>query len=163
MKLTTKGRYAVTAMLDLALHEETGVVTVADISRRQQISVAYLEQLFGRLRRQGLVDSVRGPGGGYRLGTSGAEIPLTRIVEAVNESIHTTQCGGDPVQCCKGEGQHCLTHDLWEALGQRITEFLGGITLADLVAEQRQKERLRSSDRLPLRMSQRQGERQIQG
>ncbi|MBU2779986.1 Rrf2 family transcriptional regulator, partial [Acidithiobacillus caldus] len=96
MKLTTKGRYAVTAMLDLALHQDGGVVTVADISQRQQISVAYLEQLFGRLRRRGLVESVRGPGGGYRLADPTAQIPLTQIVEAVNESIHTTQCGGDP-------------------------------------------------------------------
>ncbi len=140
MKLTTKGRYAVTAMLDLALHQDGGVVTVADISQRQQISVAYLEQLFGRLRRRGLVESVRGPGGGYRLADPTAQIPLTQIVEAVNESIHTTQCGGDPVQCCKGEGQQCLTHDLWEALGQQIAAFLGGITLAQLVAEQRRKE-----------------------
>ncbi|MFA7525865.1 MAG: Rrf2 family transcriptional regulator, partial [Acidithiobacillus sp.] len=120
MKLTTKGRYAVTAMLDLALHQRGGVVTVADISQRQQISVAYLEQLFGRLRRFGLVESVRGPGGGYRLAMPDSEIPLTRIVEAVNESISTTQCGGDPHLCCKGDGQQCLTHDLWEELGDRI-------------------------------------------
>jgi Rrf2 family iron-sulfur cluster assembly transcriptional regulator len=149
MKLTTKGRYAVTAMLDLALYQRNGVVTVADISQRQQISVAYLEQLFGRLRRFGLIESVRGPGGGYRLAKADAEIPLTQIVEAVNESISTTQCGGEPQNCCKGDGQQCLTHDLWEELGERIADFLGSISLGDLVARQLQKESARSA---PIRM-----------
>ncbi|MFA7494778.1 MAG: Rrf2 family transcriptional regulator [Acidithiobacillus sp.] len=149
MKLTTKGRYAVTAMLDLALYQRNGVVTVADISQRQQISVAYLEQLFGRLRRFGLIESVRGPGGGYRLAKAVAEIPLTQIVEAVNESISTTQCGGEPQNCCKGDGQQCLTHDLWEELGERIAEFLGNISLGDLVARQLQKESAHSA---PIRM-----------
>lgn len=153
MKLTTKGRYAVTAMLDLALHAEDEVVTVADISRRQQISVAYLEQLFGRLRKHGLVESVRGPGGGYRLGPAGINVAVDEIIRAVNESINTTQCGGDPVQCCKGEGQQCLTHDLWEALGQEISRFLSGITLAQLVQEQQLKMHRQSS--LPLRMTER--------
>ena len=153
MKLTTKGRYAVTAMLDLALHTEDEVVTVADISRRQQISVAYLEQLFGRLRKHGLVASVRGPGGGYRLGQAGAEVQLDEIIRAVNESINTTQCGGDPVQCCKGEGQQCLTHDLWEALGQEINRFLSGITLAQLVREQQAK--LQRQGSMPVRMTER--------
>ncbi len=153
MKLTTKGRYAVTAMLDLALHEDEEVVTVADISRRQQISVAYLEQLFGRLRRQGLVASVRGPGGGYRLGEAGMAIPIASIIQAVNESISTTQCGGDPVQCCKGEGQQCLTHDLWEALGQEISRFLDGITLAQLVLEHRRKEQQQAAGIVPLRLN----------
>ncbi|MBU2784884.1 MAG: Rrf2 family transcriptional regulator [Acidithiobacillus ferriphilus] len=149
MKLTTKGRYAVTAMLDLALNQRGGVVTVADIAQRQQISVAYLEQLFGRLRRYGLVESVRGPGGGYRLAMPDSEIPLTHIVEAVNESISTTQCGGDPQQCCKGDGQQCLTHDLWEELGGRIAQFLGGITLGQLVEQQLSKE---SAQVVPIRM-----------
>ncbi|MHB8315394.1 MAG: Rrf2 family transcriptional regulator [Acidithiobacillus ferrivorans] len=149
MKLTTKGRYAVTAMLDLALNQRGGVVTVADIAQRQQISVAYLEQLFGRLRRYGLVESVRGPGGGYRLAMPDSEIPLTHIVEAVNESISTTQCGGDPQQCCKGDGQQCLTHDLWEELGDRIAQFLGEITLGQLVEQQLSKE---SAQVVPIRM-----------
>ena len=149
MKLTTKGRYAVTAMLDLALNQRGGVVTVADIAQRQQISVAYLEQLFGRLRRYGLVESVRGPGGGYRLAMPDSEIPLTHIVEAVNESISTTQCGGDPQQCCKGDGLQCLTHDLWEELGDRIAQFLGGITLGQLVEQQLSKE---SAQVVPIRM-----------
>ncbi|MDD3760559.1 MAG: Rrf2 family transcriptional regulator [Acidithiobacillus sp.] len=153
MKLTTKGRYAVTAMLDLALHAEDEVVTVADISRRQQISVAYLEQLFGRLRKQGLVESVRGPGGGYRLGAAGTNVPVDEIIRAVNESINTTHCGGDPVQCCKGEGQQCLTHDLWEALGEEISRFLSGITLAQLVREQRQK--LQQQGSMPIQMAER--------
>ena len=152
MKLTTKGRYAVTAMLDLALNQRGGVVTVADISQRQQISVAYLEQLFGRLRRYGLVESVRGPGGGYRLAIPDSEIPLTQIVQAVNESITTTHCGGDPQQCCKGDGQQCLTHDLWEELGDRIVEFLGGITLGELVAKQLYKESMLNA---PIRMTDR--------
>ena len=152
MKLTTKGRYAVTAMLDLALNQRGGVVTVADISQRQQISVAYLEQLFGRLRRYGLVESVRGPGGGYRLAMPDSEIPLTQIVQAVNESITTTRCGGDPQQCCKGDGQQCLTHDLWEELGDRIVEFLGGITLGELVAKQLHKESMLNA---PIRMTDR--------
>ena len=156
MKLTTKGRYAVTAMLDLALHQHGGVVTVADISQRQRISVAYLEQLFGRLRRYGLVESVRGPGGGYRLALPDSEIPLTHIVEAVNESISTTQCGGDPQQCCKGDGQQCLTHDLWEELGDRIAQFLGGINLGQLVEQQLRKEvtqmaTIRMTDRTSMR------------
>ncbi|MHB1321098.1 MAG: Rrf2 family transcriptional regulator [Acidithiobacillus ferrivorans] len=150
MKLTTKGRYAVTAMLDLALNQRGSVVTVADIAQRQQISVAYLEQLFGRLRRYGLVESVRGPGGGYRLAMPDSEIPLTHIVEAVNESISTTQCGGDPQQCCKGDGQQCLTHDLWEELGDRIAQFLGGITLGQLVEQQLHKE---SAQIMPIRMT----------
>ncbi|AEM47263.1 transcriptional regulator, BadM/Rrf2 family [Acidithiobacillus ferrivorans SS3] len=149
MKLTTKGRYAVTAMLDLALNQRGSVVTVADIAQRQQISVAYLEQLFGRLRRYGLVESVRGPGGGYRLAMPDSEIPLTHIVEAVNESISTTQCGGDPQQCCKGDGLQCLTHDLWEELGDRIAQFLGGITLGQLVEQQLSKE---SAQVVPIRM-----------
>ncbi|MBU2759217.1 Rrf2 family transcriptional regulator [Acidithiobacillus sulfurivorans] len=152
MKLTTKGRYAVTAMLDLALHQSDGVVTVADVSQRQQISVAYLEQLFGRMRRFGLIESVRGPGGGYRLAVSDSEIPLTMIVEAVNESISTTQCGGEPQNCCKGDGQQCLTHDLWEELGDHIASFLGNITLGDLVARHLQKE---SAQGVPVRMQNR--------
>lgn len=147
MKLTTKGRYAVTAMLDLALFQDEGVVTVADIARRQKISVAYLEQLFGRLRRQGLVESVRGPGGGYRLARRPEGIRVAEIVAAVNESIHTTHCGGDSALRCRGDGQPCLTHDLWERLGERIYEFLDGISLAQLVAEEHGRDRDRGLPR----------------
>ncbi|MHB8256338.1 MAG: Fe-S cluster assembly transcriptional regulator IscR [Acidiferrobacterales bacterium] len=130
MKLTTKGRYAVTAMLDLALHYEQGAVTLSDIAGRQGISLSYLEQLFARLRRSGLVESVRGPGGGYNLATAPSEISVAEIIIAINENIDATRCGGD--KNCDGE-ERCLTHYLWEGLSERIHEFLSGITLADLV------------------------------
>ncbi len=130
MKLTTKGRYAVTAMLDLALHYEQGAVTLSDIARRQGISLSYLEQLFARLRRNGLVDSVRGPGGGYNLAMPPSNISVAKIVIAINENIDATRCGGE--KNCDGE-ERCLTHNLWEDLSHRIHEFLDGITLADLV------------------------------
>lgn len=132
MKLTTKGRYAVTAMLDLALHYEQGAVTLSDIARRQGISLSYLEQLFARLRRSGLVDSVRGPGGGYNLATAPSAISVAQIIVAINENIDATRCGGE--QNCDGE-ERCLTHYLWEDLSERIREFLSGITLADLVSK----------------------------
>ncbi len=130
MKLTTKGRYAVTAMLDLALHYEQGAVTLSDIAGRQGISLSYLEQLFARLRRSGLVESVRGPGGGYNLATAPGQISVAEIILAINENIDATRCGGE--KNCDGE-ERCLTHYLWEGLSERIHEFLSGITLADLV------------------------------
>ena len=117
MRLTTKGRYAVTAMLDLALHEGGGPVSLSDISGRQEISLSYLEQLFARLRRSGLVSSVRGPGGGYRLQRPGAEISVASIIDAVNESYEATACQG------KGgcqQGEICLTHTLWNDLSEQI-------------------------------------------
>lgn len=132
MKLTTKGRYAVTAMLDLALHFDKGAVTLADIARRQGISLSYLEQLFAKLRRSGLVDSVRGPGGGYNLAMAPSKITVAEIVVAINENIDATRCGGE--KNCHGE-QTCLTHQLWEDLSGRIFDFLHGITLADLVSK----------------------------
>lgn len=131
MKLTTKGRYAVTAMLDLALHYEKGTVTLADIARRQGISLSYLEQLFAKLRRCGLVDSVRGPGGGYNLAAHPSKITVAQIIAAINENIDATRCGGE--RNCQGD-EACLTHQLWEELSERIYEFLNGITLAELVA-----------------------------
>lgn len=140
MKLTTKGRYAVTAMLDLALFQERGAVTLADIAKRQQISLAYLEQLFGRLRRKGLVESIRGPGGGYHLAKSDHEIRVSDIIAAVNEPISTTICGGEAANRCKGENVACLTHDLWEALGAEIQQFLSGVTLATLVVRHYEKQ-----------------------
>src|SRR3954470_17500014 len=131
MRLTTKGRYAVTAMLDLALHTERGPVSLADISLRQGISLSYLEQLFARLRQCKLVQSVRGPGGGYKLVGITADISIAQVVDAVSESLDATKCEG------KGnchEGEVCLTHHLWEDLSSQIHQFLSGISLADLVA-----------------------------
>lgn len=131
MRLTTKGRYAVTAMLDLALHEGRGPVSLTDISGRQEISLSYLEQLFAKLRRGGLVSSVRGPGGGYRLKRPAAAICVAEIIDAVNENYEATACQG------KGgcqQGEVCLTHTLWNDLSDQIHGFLSGISLADLVA-----------------------------
>ena len=132
MKLTTKGRYAVTAMLDLALHYQKGAVTLAEIAKRQGISLSYLEQLFARLRRSGLVDSVRGPGGGYTLATEPSKISVVEIIQAINENIDARRCSGE--KNCHGD-ETCLTHQLWEDLSERIHTFLSGITLADLVAK----------------------------
>ena len=130
MRLTTKGRYAVTAMLDLALHKNQGPVSLADISQRQAISLSYLEQLFSKLRRGSLVSSVRGPGGGYELERGSEAIFIAEIVDAVNESIDSTKCKG--AGDCQG-GETCLTHYLWEDLSKQIHAFLEGISLADLV------------------------------
>ncbi len=132
MRLTTKGRYAVTAMLDLALHSDGAPVSLADISQRQGISLSYLEQLFAKLRRNNLVSSVRGPGGGYRLGRDASEISVAQVVDAVNESLDTTRCKrrGD----CQN-GDKCLTHDLWSDLSDRIHDFLSSITLAELMSK----------------------------
>ncbi|MBR9728948.1 Fe-S cluster assembly transcriptional regulator IscR [Shewanella intestini] len=130
MKLTSKGRYAVTAMLDVAIHSSLGPVPLADISDRQGISLSYLEQLFAKLRKQGLVASVRGPGGGYRLGLEAANISVGMVVRAVDESVDATRCQG------KGNcqsGTRCLTHSLWGDLSKQISDFLGGITLAGLM------------------------------
>ncbi len=132
MKLTTKGRYAVTAMLDLALRYDKGAVTLADIAKRQGISLSYLEQLFAKLRRSGLVDSVRGPGGGYTLALEPSKISVAEIIVAINENIDATRCGGE--KNCHGD-ETCLTHQLWEDLSTRIYEFLNGITLGDLVTK----------------------------
>ncbi len=132
MRLTTRGRYAVTAMLDLALHANTDPISLSEISERQTISLSYLEQLFARLRQSGLVVSVRGPGGGYRLRRSSAEIFVAEIIDAVNESVDTTNCKGKGD--CQG-GNICLTHHLWDNLSEQIHVFLSGISLADLVAK----------------------------
>ena len=130
MKLTTRGRYAVTAMLDLALHTDSGPVSLADISRRQEISLSYLEQLFSRLRKHELVGSTRGPGGGYHIARPLGEVAVADIVAAVNESVDATQCGGQ--KNCHQHGR-CLTHDLWEGLSLQIESFLKGISLHDLI------------------------------
>lgn len=133
MRLTTKGRYAVTAMLDLALHAQNGPVSLADISERQGISLSYLEQLFAKLRRGSLVTSVRGPGGGYQLSREMGSIDVAQVIDAVNESVDATRCQG---QGGCHEGDTCLTHHLWCGLSDRIHEFLSGISLADLVNNQ---------------------------
>lgn len=130
MRLTTKGRYAVTAMLDLALHATESPVPLADISQRQGISLSYLEQLFARLRKQGLVDSARGPGGGYRLSRNANDIAVADVVTAIDEKVDVTRCGG------KGDcqsGEPCLTHTLWCDLSDQIHDFLSSISLGKLV------------------------------
>ncbi len=130
MRLTTKGRYAVTAMLDLALHADRGPVSLSDISARQGISLSYLEQLFAKLRRHKLVSSIRGPGGGYQLSRGADDVHIAEVVDAVSESLDTTRCGnkGD---CQKGE--KCLTHHLWSDLSDQIHQFLSDISLGDLM------------------------------
>ena len=144
MRLTTKGRFAVTAMLDLALHEADKPVTLAGISERQGISLSYLEQLFSRLRRNGLVKSVRGPGGGYRIAKPQAEISVSNIITAVDELIDATQCGGK--ENCHDD-RRCMTHDLWASLNDKILEYLSGVSLADLVASQREGKKILFSKR----------------
>lgn len=134
MRLTTKGRFAVTAMLDLGLRQGEGPVTLAGISERQKISLSYLEQLFGKLRRHALVESVRGPGGGYYLAKGLDDIAVSDIIKAVDESIDATQCGG--LGNCHDE-RECMTHDLWTNLNARIFDYLASVKLSHLVAQQR--------------------------
>ncbi|MCC4117806.1 Fe-S cluster assembly transcriptional regulator IscR [Aromatoleum toluclasticum] len=130
MRLTTKGRFAVTAMIDLASRQAEGPVTLAGIADRQKISLSYLEQLFGKLRRHKLVTSVRGPGGGYRLARDMGRITVADIIVAVDEPLDATQCGGK--QNCQDE-HRCLTHDLWANLNKRMYEYLDSVTLNALV------------------------------
>lgn len=153
MRLTTKGRYAVTAMLDLALHARHEPVSLADISERQSISVSYLEQLFAKLRKGGLVSSVRGPGGGYQLARDGATIFIAEIIDAVDESVDATRCGG------KGDCQQgvtCLTHELWSDLSEQLHSFLAGISLQELVSR-------REVQAVALRQSENQRQRRNDG
>jgi Rrf2 family iron-sulfur cluster assembly transcriptional regulator len=137
MRLTSKGRYAVTAMLDLAFHSQLKPVTLIDIAARQTISLSYLEQLFAKLRRDNLVKGVRGPGGGYSLCRDAKDITIAEIVAAVGEKIDSTKCGGEG-NCQKHHA--CLTHDLWMDLGEHIRVYLEKITLADLLAKDRVQE-----------------------
>ena len=137
MRLTARGRYAVTAMLDLALHHDEGPVALADIAMRQGISLSYLEQLFSQLRKQGLVDSTRGPGGGYRLGHEPDAIVVSEVIGAVDESMDSTRCHGK--ENCQDD-ERCLTHDLWTDLSHQIHRFLSGVDLAQLVERQRVRE-----------------------
>jgi len=134
MRLTTKGRFAVTAMVDLAMSQDKDPVTLASISERQKISLSYLEQLFGKLRRNALVESVRGPGGGYRLAQHMTRISVADIIVAVDETLDSTQCGGK--ENCRDENK-CITHNLWANLNQHVFNYLGAVTLKDLVDEQR--------------------------
>ena len=136
MRLTTKGRFAVTAMIDVAMHGTKGPVTLAGVSERQKISLSYLEQLFGKLRRHGLVASVRGPGGGYRLARSAETVSVADVILAVDEPIDATQCGG--LENCLDD-RRCMTHELWTALNGHIFDFLRSVTLAELVRQQQQK------------------------
>lgn len=141
MRLTTKGRFAVTAMIDLALRQEQGPVTLAGISQRQRISLSYLEQLFGKLRRHEIVESVRGPGGGYNLARRAQDVTVADIIIAVDEPLDATQCGGKGA--CEGSKQpdgYCMTHELWSTLNQKMVEYLDSVSLQDLVDQQRARE-----------------------
>lgn len=141
MRLTTKGRFAVTAMIDLALRQSGGPVTLSGISQRQEISLSYLEQLFGKLRRHDIVESVRGPGGGYNLARRAEDVTVADIIIAVDEPLDSTQCGGK--ENCRGSasenGTRCMTHDLWSTLNSKMVEYLDSVSLKDLVDQQRQK------------------------
>lgn len=141
MRLTSKGRYAVTAMLDVSLHSQNSPVPLADISERQGISLSYLEQLFSKLRKAGLVTSIRGPGGGYKLGDDAFSISVGHIIAAVDESVDATKCQGKGNCQC---GTRCLTHALWRDLSSRISDFLNNITLGELMND---NEVLEISDR----------------
>jgi Rrf2 family iron-sulfur cluster assembly transcriptional regulator len=137
MRLTTKGRFAVTAMIDLAMRQHQGPVTLAGISQRQKISLSYLEQLFGKLRRHELVESTRGPGGGYTLARSMKDVTVADIIFAVDEPLDATQCGGK--ENCVDDGP-CMTHELWSNLTSRMIEYLSSVKLSDLVEQQRGRE-----------------------
>lgn len=151
MKLSTKGRYAVMALVDLAAHSKGAPVSLADIAERQNISLSYLEQLFGRLRRGELVKSVRGPGGGYLLQRGAASTRIADVVLAVDENLRATRCTpGSPLGCAK-DSSRCLTHDLWEELGNHIYMFLSSVTIQDVLDRQvLGAARSRSGDKLPV-------------
>jgi len=136
MRLTTKGRFAVTAMVDLAMRQTRGPVTLAAISERQRISLSYLEQLFGKLRRHKLVTSVRGPGGGYNLARTPQSITVAEVISAVDEPLDATQCGGK--ENCHDD-RRCMTHDLWATLNEKMHDYLSSVTLGDLIAHKQGK------------------------
>ena len=141
MRLTTKGRFAVTAMIDLALRQGNGPVTLSGISQRQAISLSYLEQLFGKLRRHEIVESIRGPGGGYSLARPASRVTVADIIIAVDEPLDATQCGGK--ENCHGAdavtGARCMTHELWATLNEKMVDYLDSVSLQDLVDQQKQK------------------------
>lgn len=141
MRLTTKGRFAVTAMIDLAMRQDKGPVALAGISQRQEISLSYLEQLFGKLRRHEIVESVRGPGGGYNLARRAEDVTIADIIIAVDEPLDATQCGGkENCQSSHHEnGARCMTHDLWATLNAKMVDYLDSVSLKDLVDQQKQK------------------------
>lgn len=145
MRLTTKGRFAVTAMMDLALRESESPVSLASISERQGISLSYLEQLFAKLRRNGIVESVRGPGGGYYVGRPMIEITVADIIRAVDEALDATQCGG--YENCR-EDHQCMTHDLWTTLSEKMYEYLTSVTLHHLVEQERAKQAAAEQNKL---------------
>ena len=138
MRLTTKGRFAVTAMIDVAMHGRNNPVTLSAVSERQKISLSYLEQLFGKLRRHALVDSVRGPGGGYNLARDAETISVADVILAVDEPIDATQCGG--LENCQDD-HRCMTHELWSGLNTPIFSYLRSVTLAELVRQQETRAR----------------------
>ena len=150
MKLSTKGRYAVTAMMDLAIHDYEGPVTLADISNCQGISLSYLEQLFAKLRKSGLVEGVRGPGGGYRLGKPASQISIADIIAAVDENLDATRCKGN--EDCHG-GEKCLTHQLWADLSRSLYEFLDGLTLASFINRPEIRAVVRQQDTMASRIA----------
>ena len=158
MRLTTKGRYAVTAMLDLAFHSHTKPVTLTDIATRQTISLSYLEQLFSRLRRAGMVTGVRGPGGGYKLSKKASDVNIADIIGAVDEQVDATKCGGK-ANC--QDDQACLTHDLWMGLSEQIREYLKGITLGELL-ERRQIQEVAQRQDLDVQTEMQQKEPQME-
>jgi Rrf2 family iron-sulfur cluster assembly transcriptional regulator len=141
MRLTTKGRFAVTAMIDLALQQDSGPVSLAGISQRQNISLSYLEQLFSKLRRHGLVESIRGPGGGYHIARGLREVSVADVILAVDEALDATQCGGK--ENCTDKGQ-CMTHDLWSSLNTKMLEYLRSVSLQCLVDQQKLKDAART-------------------
>ena len=148
MQLTTKGRYAVTAMLDLSMHGRDKPINLAEISERQGISVSYLEQLFSKLRRQELVSSVKGPGGGYRLSRDAHEISVSQVIRAVDEKMDVTSCGGAG-NCNKGE--QCMTHQLWEDLSTQLKDFLEAISLGSLVEKQAREKALEETQNIEVK------------
>jgi Rrf2 family iron-sulfur cluster assembly transcriptional regulator len=154
MRLTTKGRFAVTAMIDMALRQHNGPVTLAGISQRQKISLSYLEQLFGKLRRHALVESTRGPGGGYTLARPMEEVTVADIIYAVDEPLDATQCGGR--ENCDND-QRCMTHDLWASLNRVMVDYLDSVSLRDLVNQQR--ERAAQQGSAPVTLEKRSGTR----
>lgn len=154
MRLTTKGRFAVTAMVDLAMRQGRGPVTLAGISERQRISLSYLEQLFGKLRRAGVVSSVRGPGGGYNLAQPAQRVTVADLIAAVDEPLDATHCGGKE-NCL--DDKRCMTHDLWARLNEKMYDYLASVTLADLVAHQHGKQvavlqDLRAAEQQPVKL-----------
>ena len=142
MKLTTKGRFAVTAMLDIALSQKNGPVTLLSVSERQSISLSYLEQLFSKLRQKGVVESTRGPGGGYKITRPCSEISIKEIIAAVDEKVDATQCNGRG-DC--HDGKQCITHNLWISVNLKVLDYLGGLTLQDAIDSNNQKQNLNKS------------------